>query len=83
MLRNTVGKGWEDVKFPGKKHYEDLCRPLLFNISSIMRGWVGVKFTGKKRYVTLEWPLSKDVLFSNTHKNNKLDTSSMTSYLPR
>ena len=41
--------GWEGVKFPGKKCYEDV-------LLTLRGGWVS--FSRKKRYVTLEWSLN-------------------------
>ena len=55
VLCNTVGlRGWEGVRFPEKKCYEDV----LINLMSVTKGWVS-KIQETKHYVTLEWPLAK------------------------
>ena len=52
MLRYAVLRGWNDVRFPGEKRFEDVR----VNVISVTRGCVGDEFPEKKHYATLEWP---------------------------
>ena len=39
----VCSRGWEGVRFPGKKRYEDEQ----INVISVTRGWVGIEFPEK------------------------------------